>query len=280
MAQQAFKAQHAFDLKYDTLFSKAVEAINLCGFKINRFDQVSGEIEAKASWSWSSFGEIFTVSVTRGGVVTARSEYIERVKGKIVFGAKTQKDVKRFFDNLAILVSTDALPISEVATQSANPKTQAPITHFDWTIVSIDEDKRIEEYLSTETKLIDNSRSSVSVKRSFQISTEWSQSYTIDQEKTIDTGGQLSLGFWSSNIKASAEKAIVTKYSISAGTRRLYTEDVSLDVPGGTKLRVHIKWKRIWQQGFIAYQNTEKRKIEVPYQVVLGVSFDLIQQDE
>jgi hypothetical protein len=102
--EQVVQARKSFLVEYDALFSKAEEAVRFCGFRIKRSDRAGGVIEAKVSMTLNSWGEIFTVNVSRDGSVTARSEYIENVEGATTFVAKTRKDVDSFFEHLGILV--------------------------------------------------------------------------------------------------------------------------------------------------------------------------------
>lgn len=137
-----------------------------------------------------------------------------------------------------------------------------------------------EESLGEEQRLIDNSKSSINMTRSLKISKEWSQSCTLEYEKACTTGKEFNIGTdMAASIKISAEKAIKKKYSISEETHRTYTEEVVLNIPKNTKVRVFFNWKLIWQHGVIKLSDINE-EIKIPFKAIVGVSFDQRQVDE
>ena len=60
--------------------------------------------------------------------------------------------------------------------------------------LTILETERVEEFLGSEQRLIDNSKSATNLTRTFTISKEWSQSYVIEEENTKTRGGEGGLG--------------------------------------------------------------------------------------
>jgi hypothetical protein len=104
---------------------------------------------------------------------------------------------------------------------------------------------------------------------------------TSEYEKAqIDeTGLNIGMGE-STSIKATFEETIRQKYSISEGTREISSEEIWIEVPQFTKLVLVFQWKRIWQRGFIRLRDQSNRELKVPFQVVVGVTFDQLQADE
>ncbi len=85
------------------------------------------------------------------------------------------------------------------------------------------ETERVEEHLGSEQRIIDNSKSGITVTREFTISKEWSQSYTIDYEQTKALGGEVG-GVFLATFKATFQRTIKDHYSISEGTKLTYSE--------------------------------------------------------
>lgn len=138
-----------------------------------------------------------------------------------------------------------------------------------------------EEPLGEEQRLIDNSKSVISLTRRFTISKEWSQFCVIEYEKAQITERELDIGInMAASIKMGTEEVLRAKYSISEETRRTYTEEIVLEVPAKTKVRVYMHWKRLWQHGLVKLRDQKNKEIEVPFKVVVGVTFDQTQHDE
>ena len=156
-----------------------------------------------------------------------------------------------------------------------------PVPPEDALAPSFVETERSEESLGEEQRLIDNSASSISLTRRFTINKEWVQSFSVDQERASTIGGSLSVGVGKiANVGVKAEEAVKRKYSISEETKHTYAEEVVLDVPPKTKLRVIFHWKRLWQHGFVVMRADTEREIRVPYRVAVGLTFDQTQIDE
>lgn len=145
------------------------------------------------------------------------------------------------------------------------------------------ETKRTEEPIGEEQRTIDNSKSSIQLTRRFAVSKEWSQSYSIEYEKASANKQQLNIGLnqgVDAGIQSVAEDSLKERYSISSGSKQTYTEEITLSVPANTNLRVVFSWKRIWQQGLLILKNRSGQKIELPFQIAVGVTFDQTQIDQ
>lgn len=146
--------------------------------------------------------------------------------------------------------------------------------------IKISETVRSEEPLGEDQRVIDNLNSSIQVSREFTVSKEWSKSYTLGYEQTNTSRGEIGFNLLNQvNFKLSIEEALKAQYGISEQATRTYSEKVSLEVPARTKIHVLFKWKRIWQHGFISFRSTEGQIIQIPFQIVVGLTFDQIQTD-
>ncbi len=137
-----------------------------------------------------------------------------------------------------------------------------------------------DEYFGSDSRIIDNYNSSIPLTRSLSISKEWSKSYKIDIERSIRSSAEGALGVKDkAQLKTLSEEKIRSEYSISVETKETYKEDVSYNVLAYTRLTIIIKWKRLWQHGFI---RTEKNRVplEIPFSFSKGVTFDQEQISE
>ncbi len=162
--------------------------------------------------------------------------------------------------------------------KSGSQKTvQAPSK---WQVVSVALTDKTEEFTGEDRRVIDNSQSDISVTRRFTVTREWSQSYTIEHEKTqTKTKGVNIKIIEPLSIQYSVAIALRDKYTITEGTKKTYTEDVTLQIPANKKVYVLIHWKNIWQNGIATLRDQQNVEIEVPFQVLDGVNFDQSQID-
>lgn len=146
-------------------------------------------------------------------------------------------------------------------------------------LVSIIETDRSEEILGTEQRLIDNSQSTSKTTRKFTVSRKWSKSYSIQYENTQVNGTEFNLGLKFpetevASIKVTSQETLKKQYFISEGIKENYTEEVQVEVPESRKLNLIFRWKRIWQNGFIKLRSQDNTELNVPFQVVVGMTFD------
>ena len=153
-----------------------------------------------------------------------------------------------------------------------------PALSVDPAIVGIEETERQEESFGDDSRLVDNSKSSATVRRKFAVSKEWSRTYAVEYEKARVTGGGLDVGLTQNlSLKSSCEQTIRRHFSISEDTKETYSEEVEIEVPAATKLRIVFQWKRILQCGFIKVRKPNNEISIVPYRVAVAVTFDQTQ---
>lgn len=163
-------------------------------------------------------------------------------------------------------------PVFKNVTKSASKK---------FYTVDVVETHRSEESLGIDQRLIDNSKSSTTISRRFSVSKEWAKTYSIECENSITKGAELNLGLNEiSSIKLASDDAVRKQYSIASEERENYEEGIEVEVPAHTKLCISFHWKRIWQHGFIRFRNDDNLEFQVPFQIVVGVTFDQAQIDE
>jgi hypothetical protein len=172
--------------------------------------------------------------------------------------------------------------MSEITVKGDQSKaSQIDIKNLDIKNLNVIETERVEEHLGSEQRLIDNSKSGITVNREFTIGKEWSQSYVIDYDKTTSVGGEIGGSLFSlGTLKSTFQRSIKDHYSISEGTKLTYSEKINLQIKEKTKLRVIFQWKRLWQHGFLQICTKDGKEFEIPFRVAIGVTFDQVQIDE
>jgi len=172
--------------------------------------------------------------------------------------------------------------MSEITVKGDQSKaSQIDIKNLDIKNLNVVETERVEEHLGSEQRLIDNSKSGITVNREFTIGKEWSQSYVIDYDKTTSVGGEIGGSLFSlGTLKSTFQRSIKDHYSISEGTKLTYNEKINLQIQEKTKLRVIFQWKRLWQHGFLQISTNNGKEFEIPFRVAIGVTFDQVQIDE
>jgi hypothetical protein len=146
-------------------------------------------------------------------------------------------------------------------------------------IVAVDvvEAARRELALGDETRVIDNSRSSSPTVRTMRLTKEWTKSYAIDMESAMTVTGSVALSALA-GLKAEAERTLTKHYSTSVEDRRSFEEEVTLTIGAGIRSEIVFSWKEIRQSGTLVLRSADTA-VEIPFEVVVGVTFDQRQVD-
>lgn len=147
-------------------------------------------------------------------------------------------------------------------------------------VAEVVETERGEEFFGEDRRVIDNSRSSATPTRSFSFSKEWSRTFQVEVERAKGDGAELTLGAKdTAALRLSSEEKLRRTYSISQDTKETSTEDVSCQVPAHRKLTIVVRWKRIWQHGFVVVSQNGV-PLRIPFRVAVGMTFDQEQIEE
>jgi hypothetical protein len=156
----------------------------------------------------------------------------------------------------------------------------------EWTIKAVIETGRLEEPIGNDERVIDASQTSATIVRNLTFTKDWSRTLTIESEKakTISMGGSLNMGgalnIGGLTVQSSVEEAVRDKYGVSATDRETHTEEMSISVPGGTRQRIVLQWKRLWQKGIVRLLDVSGNQVDVPFGIAVGVTFDQTVVDE
>lgn len=158
------------------------------------------------------------------------------------------------------------------------PSEAAPSSDF-W-VTRIEEAERYSEPLGDEVRIIDNSRSKSSTERKITVSRQWSQSLSLDVERTTEIGG--TVGGKIANLidlSASAKHTIKRAYSISEEQVKTYSDEVTIRVNAETKSEVTFRWRQVWQRGVVVGTSRDGLTSRTPFAVKLHPTFDQAQED-
>jgi hypothetical protein len=152
------------------------------------------------------------------------------------------------------------------------PSPQAPLTG------RLIEGSRYEVQLGKETRTIDNSKSSSSTIRVVRLTREWAKTCTLDLEHDMTVRGSAGLSIHVLNLKAEAERLVKNTYSVTSEERETFAEEVTLNIAQYTKSEIVFLWKEIRQKG-IAQISGANFEAQIPYEIVVGLTFDQQQVD-
>jgi hypothetical protein len=146
-------------------------------------------------------------------------------------------------------------------------------------VLEVRETGQFEEPLGEEARLIDNRNSPTEMTRRVTASREWSRTMSVGEDRTRSYGGEVGADWKVFALKGTAEAEVKRNYSVESGTKHVFEEEFTISVPEHTALRVILRWKRIWQRGVVRLQFFDGAVSEVPFQVVVNVTFDQTVQN-
>lgn len=115
--------------------------------------------------------------------------------------------------------------------------------------------------------------------RSVTASREWTRAYAVDFEHTTTESAGLAAGPLWLTTRVDIESAVQRTYSIDTTSKLDFSEQITITVPAGVRVRVTMRWKRIWQHGVVRIADHRGEVSTVPFQVVANVTFDQRQTD-
>lgn len=98
-------------------------------------------------------------------------------------------------------------------------------------------------------------------------------------ERATTTLGSAGIDLRVVDLKAAAQRTLSTTYSAGARERETFEEEVTLNVAPHTCCRVVFSWKEIRQSGVVQLASGGSQ-VRIPYEVVVGVTFDQQQIDD
>jgi len=111
-----------------------------------------------------------------------------------------------------------------------------------------------------------------------RLTREWGKTCVLDVEHNMTVRGSAGLGIHVLNLKAEAERLLKKTYSVTAEERQTFAEEVTLNIAQYTKSEIIFFWKELRQKGVVQVSGVDF-EVQVPYEVVVGLTFDQQQVD-
>ncbi len=144
---------------------------------------------------------------------------------------------------------------------------------------SFTESRRRFERAGEETRRVDNRRGRTALERTITFTQEWQQSVKLDVEHARERGSEVRLSGPGIELAKTFEQSVKTHYEVGHGTTRTQTEQVTVTADPGRVTSVTLQRWNEWQDGLMRVPDGRGRTLAVPYSVIVGVAFDVIQED-
>jgi len=142
-------------------------------------------------------------------------------------------------------------------------------------ILDVVETTRSQQGLGSDERTVDNALSDTTVTRSIKLTKRWTQSCTVEIEKSRVTGQSSELIIpVLATLKSDMEQTLRSQYASSTEEEQIFEAEVSLEVPPRSSLQFVMDWKRIIQNGYVRVQDSAGQTIEVPFAMAVGLTFD------
>jgi hypothetical protein len=143
---------------------------------------------------------------------------------------------------------------------------------------TIIEQSRYRVPLGDEARVVNNSQSSSSTIRKVRLAREWTRTWIVDVERTTMAHGSVSLDIHFLDLSAEAGRVLREAYSIRTGERATFEEEVTLRIAPHTRSEILFSWQEIRQRGVVKIE-TDHFEARIPYEIVVGLTFDQQQID-
>lgn len=134
--------------------------------------------------------------------------------------------------------------------------------------------------LGTEGRTIDNRQGLSPIVRVIRVIREWTETYAVDHERMTTLHGSAGINILSLKLGGDIDRAVKDHYSVSSGQRHKFEEEVTVTAAPGTRTEVEFIWKDIRQYGEVELTVGGETAGHVPFEVVVGVTFDQRQVDQ
>jgi hypothetical protein len=135
------------------------------------------------------------------------------------------------------------------------------------------------ESVGEDTYLVDNSRGRKPLTRKIGFTLEWQQSVKLDAERTRESGPAGKVSVPGIELTRTFEQSVKAHYEAANGTTHTQTEEVTVTADRGTVTSVTVTRRHKWEHGNMRVPDGRGRTLEVPYSVIVGMTFDVTQED-
>ncbi|MBM3774546.1 MAG: hypothetical protein FJW37_05215 [Acidobacteria bacterium] len=151
-----------------------------------------------------------------------------------------------------------------------------------WRVSEIVKKGRAQQAIpGVEERVIDNSRSGSTVTKTLTVSREWSCTYSVEHQREHRTTDTSTIRVREGVTRnRSVEDALRDKFAYTHGARQVYQENLEVTIPPFKKMRVILHWKNILEVGDMVLRDQHGTTVQLPFAIVIGVTFDQTQIDE
>lgn len=174
----------------------------------------------------------------------------------------------RFSNNGLSLVRS--VRIDAAATGSPG---RPPVSPSAAEVLGVTETHRSEEPIGADTRQIGNASGVGRVTRTIRVTEEWSRMISLDLHERDTDATATTLGPQWLALKTSIEQSLERTYAISVSRREEFVEEIGVELESGAEVTVILALKRIWQHG-VAHVLFQGRRVNVPYRMAVGITFD------
>jgi hypothetical protein len=142
-------------------------------------------------------------------------------------------------------------------------------------IVRIRETTRKEEPAGEESYDFGQSGTTASAVETIGLShtTEWA--VTIDTARARTTGGNAELRLVGvASVRGNIDATLTKKYSATWRQSISRQQSTAVTIPAGKRVRVTVRWKRIWQEGEVDLRTPTGTIVTLPFRVTIMLGFD------
>lgn len=152
-----------------------------------------------------------------------------------------------------------------------SPETREPVV-----TVQVMETGRVDEAIGQDVRSIDNSGPAATVRR-IKATRRWTRhiDFADDRISISNHGFKLSLAEIAA-FKSGAETVLHRHVGGRDETEQIFEEEIELSIPAHTTLELVMLWKRIWQEGVAIGTTATGVAIQMPFRVVVGLTFDQV----
>jgi len=98
---------------------------------------------------------------------------------------------------------------------------------------------------------------------------------TIDSTRARTTGGNAELHLLGlASVRGNIDATLTNKYSATWKQSISRQQRTAITIPAGKKVKVTIRWKRIWQEGEVTLRNPAGTLVRLPFRVTVMLGFD------
>jgi hypothetical protein len=130
-----------------------------------------------------------------------------------------------------------------------------------------------------ETRVVDNRRGRSPLTRTITFTVDSERSVRLDREHTRESGPTGKLSVPGVELTKTFERSVKEHYEAAHATTRTQTEQVTVTAEPRTLTRVTLRRQNEWQHGIMHAPDGRGRSLDVPYSVIVGMTFDVSQHD-